>query len=517
MKRSLIVSLICLWGMSVLPARGASVQPKRGGTITLATQNDLVTMNPMVRTASTERLMRMLMFDSLLASDMQGKVQPNLAESWETSSDGKVYTFRLRKGVMFHNGKELSSEDVRFSMNYTMEPKNGAYGFSQLSLVERVEAPEKYLLRVYLKKPSAVLLSSLAGIQSFPVIPNGSLEAGPMKPIQFPPGTGPFRFVEWLPAQRVVFQRFENHWGHKAYVDKLVIRPIADTTVRFTALQAGDVDIVERTPYEWMKQVVEGKVKGIGSVKAATAGYRRLIFNLTQPPLNNKKLREAIAYAVDKKEMLDAAYMGFGEPTDQKYPKDNMWHVKGARTFAQDLNKARSLLKEADYKGEILEVLADRAPFQSTEVTILQSQLKKIGIAVKLNMVEWSAYRELQRKGNFHLMMYGGSIDPDPSLTYGPDFGCEQDLKSRSSNMPGYCNKEIDALLAKAEVESDNKKRKELFDRIIIKISDDLPELPIGYVPRFYTFRDYVKGFTVNDEGEFQFYGGGLSHAWLDK
>jgi ABC-type transport system substrate-binding protein len=156
------------------------VQPKRGGTITLPTQNDLVTMNPMVRTASTERLMRMLMFDSLLGSDLQGKVQPNLAESWEISSDGKVYTFRLHKGIMFHNGKELSSEDVRFSMNYTIDPKNGAYGFSQLSLVERVETPEKYLLRVYLKKPSAVLLlSSLAGIQSFPVSPMALSRRGP--------------------------------------------------------------------------------------------------------------------------------------------------------------------------------------------------------------------------------------------------------------------------------------------------------------------------------------------------
>ena len=215
MKRSIIVGLICFWSMSVLPARGASVQPERGGTITLATQNDLVTMNPMVRTASTERLTRMLMFDSLLASVLQGKVQPNLAESWETSSDGKVYTFRLRKGVMFHHGRELSS---------------------------------------------------LAGIRSFPVIPSGSLEAGPMKPTQFPPGTGAFRFVEWLPAQRVMFQRFENHWGHKAYVDRLVIRPIADTTVRFTALQAGDVDIVERTPYEWMKQ------KEIDALLARAAG-----------------------------------------------------------------------------------------------------------------------------------------------------------------------------------------------------------------------------------------------------
>jgi peptide/nickel transport system substrate-binding protein len=503
--------------MSVLAAQGASVQPKRGGTITLATQNDLVIMNPMIRTASTERLMRMLMFDSLLGIDLQGNVQPNLAESWEISPDGRVYTFRLRRGVPFHNGKELASEDVKFSMNYTMEPKNGAYGFSRLSLVDRVEAPEKYVLRVYLKKPTAVFLSSLTSIQAFPVIPTGSLEAGLRKPSQFPTGTGPFKFVEWVPGQRVVFQRFDNHWGHKAHVDRLVIRPIADTTVRFTALQAGDVDIVERTPYEWVKQVVEGKVKGIGSVKAATAGYRRLIFNITQPPLNNRKLREAIAYAIDKKEMLDATYMGFGEPTDQKYPKGNTWYVKGARAYAQDLNKAKALLKEAGYKGEILEVLADRAPFQSTEVTVLQTQLKKIGVAVKLNMVEWGAYRELQRKANFHLMMYGGSIDPDPSLTYGPDFGCERDLKNRSSNMPGYCDKEIDALLEKAELESDHKKRKELFDRIVSKVSEDLPELPIGYVPRFYTFREYVKGFTVNDEGEFQWWGGGLSHTWLDK
>ena len=516
MKRVVILSWILLW-VAVSPAHGASIQPKRGGTITLATQNDLVIMNPMIRTASSERLMRMLMFDSLLGIDLQGNIQPNLAESWEISPDRKVYTFRLRKGVQFHNGKELMAEDVKFSMNYTMEPKNGAYGYSRLALVDRVEAPERYGLRVYLKKPTAVFLSSLTSIQAFPVIPNNSLEAGVMKPSQFPPGTGPFRFVEWLPGQRIVFQRFENHWGHKAYVDRLVIRPIADTTVRFTALQAGDVDIVERTPYEWVRQVVDGKVKGIGFVKAATAGYRRLIFNTTQPPLNNRKLREAIAYAVNKKEILDATYMGFGEPTDQKYSKGHTWYVKGARVYSQDLNKSKSLLKEAGYTGETLEILSDRAPFQSTEVTVLQTQLKRIGIPVKLNMLEWGAYREQQRKGNFHLMMYGGSIDPDPSLTYGPDFGCEQDLKNRSSNMPGYCDKEIDALLEKAEVEPDSNKRKELFDRIISKVSADLPELPIGYVPRFYSFREYVKGFTVSDEGEFQFWGGGLSHAWLDK
>lgn len=517
MRRTVVLAVICLWVFAAVPAPSAQLQPKKGGTITLATQNDLVVMNPMVRTASTERLMRMLMFDSLLGIDLRGNIQPNLAEAWEISPDGKVYTFRLRKGVQFHSGKELTAEDVKFSMHYTMEPKNGAYGFSRLTLVDRVEAPEKHVARVYLKKPTAVFLTSLTSIQSFPVIPNGSLEPGVMKPTQFPPGTGPFRFVEWLPGQRVVFQRFENHWGHKAYVDRVVIRPIPDTTVRFTALQAGDVDIIERTPYEWVKQVVDGKVKGIGFVKAAIAGYRRLIFNVARPPLDNKKLRQAIAHAIDKKEILDATYMGFGEPTDQKYPKGNAWFLKGARAYGQDLDRSKSLLKEAGYKGEILEILSDNAAFHTTETTVLQSQLKKIGVSVKLNMLEWGAYREQQRKGNFHLLVYGGSIDPDPSLTYGPDIACEQDLKSRSSNMPGYCDKEIDALLEKAEVEPNHSKRKEIFERIIAKVSEDVPELPIGYVPRFYSFRDYVKGFATNSEGEFQFLGGGLSRTWLDK
>ncbi|HWP60949.1 MAG TPA: ABC transporter substrate-binding protein [Candidatus Acidoferrales bacterium] len=514
-RAAFIVALVL--GSAPGLAFSAAAQPKKGGTITLATQNDLVIMNPMIRTASTERLMRMLMFDSLLGIDAQGNVQPNLAESWEISPDGKAHTFRLRRGVLFHNGKEMTAEDVRFSINYTLDPKNGAYGFSRLSLVERVEAADKYVLRVYLKKPTAVFLTSLTSIQSFPVVPSGSLETGVMKPAQFPPGTGAFRFVEWVPGQRVVFERFDQHWGHKPYVDRVVIRPIADTTVRFTALQAGDVDIIERTPYEWVRQVVDGKVKGIGFTKATLAGYRRLIFNVARPPLNNKKLRQAIAYAIDKKEILDATYMGFGEPADQKYPKGHAWHLTSARSYSRDLEKAKALLKEAAYKGEVLEILSDNAAFHTTETTVLQNQLKKVGIAVKLNMVEWGAYREQQRKGNFHLMVYGGSIDPDPSLTYGPDIGCEQDLRNRSSNMPGYCDREIDALLEKAGLESDAKKRKEIFERIIAKVSDDLPELPIGYVPRFYSFRDYVKGFTTNSEGEFQFPGGGLSHAWLDK
>ena len=517
MKRLLALCLTLLWACSALSAEAPAPQPRRGGTIILAIQKDLVVMNPMIRTASTERLIRELMYDPLLGMDLQGNIQPNLAESWEISREGRLYTFRLRRGVKFHNGQEMTAEDVRFSMEYTMNPKNGAYGFSQLSLVERVEVPEKYRIRVSLKRPTATFLNALTSLQAFPILPKESLQEGVMKPVQFPPGTGPFRFVEWQPGQRIVFDRFDDYWGHKAFVDRLILRPISDATMRFVALQAGDVDMVERTPYEWVRQVLEGKVKKLGFAKASMAGYRRLIFNVAEPPLNNQKLRQTVAYAINKKEILDAAYLGFGEITDQKYPKGHAWYVEGVGPYAQDLSRAKALLKEAGYRGETIEILLDQEVVRQTEATVLQAQLKRVGIAAKPVVLDWGAYREKQRKGDFHLMVYGGSLDPDPSLTYGPDFQCERDRKNRSSNVSGYCDKEVDALLQRAEVESDLKRRKALFEQILRKVNDDLPELPIGYVPRFFTFRDSVKGFTTDEEGSFRWWGGGMNHVSLDK
>lgn len=517
MKRLLIFCLTLLSAGPALAAEATAPQPRRGGTVTLAIQRDLVVMNPMIRTASTERLIRELMFDPLLGKDHQGNIQPNLAEAWEISKDGKLYAFRLRRGVKFHNGQEMTAEDVRFSMEYTMNPKNGAYGFSQLSLVERVEVADKYSVRVTLKRPTGTFLYALTSIQSFPIVPKESLQEGFTKPTQFPPGTGPFKFAEWQPQQRIVFDRFDDYWGHKALVDRLILRPINDATTRFVALQAGDVDMIERTPYEWVRQILEGKVKRLGFAKAAMAGYRRLIFNVAEPPFSNQKLRHAVAYAINKKEILDGVYLGFGEPTDQKYPKGHAWYAEGIASYAQDLNKAKALLKEAGYKGETIEILSDQEVVRQSESTVLQAQLKRIGITAKLLVLDWGAYREKQSKGNLHLMFYGGSLDPDPSLTYGPDFQCELDRKNRSSNVSGYCDKEVDALFKRAEVESDLKRRKALFEQILRRVNDDLPELPIGYVPRFFTFRDYVKGFTTDEEGSFRWWGGGMNTVWLDK
>ncbi len=516
MKRFALTSLVfvCLLGTtSALEA--ASAQPKRGGTITLAISKELALMNPLINTSSTEARIRELMFEPLLARDQNGSIQPRLAESWEVSKDGKLYTFKLRKGVKFHNGKELTAEDIKFAVDYTLNPKNGAHGFDDLSAVERAEAVDKYTLRFHMKRHNPLFLTSLTDIAAFSAIPKESLPEGMRKPNTFPAGTGPFKFVEWQPGQRIVFERFDDYWGQKAYVDRVIMKEIGDATVRFTALQAGDVDIIERTPYEWVQQIVEGKIKGIGYTKAARAGARNLEFNVADPPFNNKKLRLAVAYALDKKEIMQAAYFGLADTTDQRFARGQFWYFD-VPSPQYDQNKAKALLKESGYKGETLELMGNRGEVADVEGATIQAQLKRVGIKVELKILERASALELRRQGKYMFKLAGGSDYPDPKPAY-EEYMCEHDLKKRRLNESGYCDKEYDAMLQKAVGEVDPDKRKALFKQAVAKLLDDSPVLPIGFTPRFFTQRDYVKGFVTNSGGDFQPWGGGLSRAWIDK
>ena len=512
-KLALAVGIILALAFSV---KSASIEPKRGGTITLAISKDMALMNPLVSTSSTEARIRELMFEPLLGMDARGKLRPNLADSWEVSKDGKVYTFRLRRGVRFHDGKEMTAADVKFAIDYTMEPKNGAYGYDTLSVVDRVELPDQHTVKLYLKQQNPLFLTSLADIRSFSVIPKGSLPEGVRRPTSMPPGTGPFKFVEWQPRQQIILARFDQYWGSKPFVDRVILRNISNATVRINALQAGNVDIIERTPYEWVQEIVEGKVKGIGYAKATLAGSRNIEFNVAGAPFNNKNLRLAVAHAIDRKEILQAAYQGLAEPSNQRYPKGHTWYFEEVRAPEYDLNKAKALLKESGYKGQTIELMGNVGEVAEVEGAVIQAQLKKIGMNVQLRILERASALDASRKGNFAFKLSGGRVyaEPIPLLQ---EYRCEGDLNNRRENESGYCNKKFDALLAEAEAETDVEKRSVLYRRLTAMQMDDMPILPIGFTPRFFAFRSYVKGFQTDFTGAFEWGQGGLSHTWLDK
>ncbi len=517
MKRffTYIIILGLLQGFTTLSASAAD-QPKRGGTLTMAISSKMKMMNPLVRTSSVEKRIRDLMFESLVALDLKGKVQPNLAESWEVSKDGKTYTFRLRKGVKFHNGQEMTAEDAKFAIDYTLNPRNGAYGIKDLSQVEGAKASDRYTLKIYLKNPTPVFPVLLSEIRSFSVIPKGSLEEGVRKPVTFPPGTGPFKFVEWKPGRRIVFDRFDDYWGQKAYVDRVILRVIGNSTVRFTALRTGDVDLIVRVPHEWVKTVEQGKVKGIGFAASFPGNANNIEFNVADPPFNNKKLRFAVAHAINRKEILEGAYFGMGVPARQRFPKGHYWYFDEAPIPSYDLAKARALVKESGYKGEEVDLMISRgATGYEAEATIIQAQLKKIGVKMKVTPLERASALDYRRKGKFHFKLSGGSAYADPVQAYN-EYECE-DLRKRRSNEAGYCDKEFDRLLAKAETELDPAKRRELFKQLVQMLNKEIPLLPILFATRHFAYRDYVKGFTTDQNAHYRYWGGGLNYTWIDK
>ncbi|MGH7844343.1 MAG: ABC transporter substrate-binding protein [Candidatus Binatia bacterium] len=516
MKKFVALSLLLVFQLWVaLDLQAASAQPKRGGTITLAISKELALMNPLINTSSTEARIRELMFEPLLAMDLKGAIQPRLAESWEVSKDGKLYTFRIRKGVKFHNGKELTADDLKFAIDYSMNPKNGAYGFEDLSAVQRVEVADKHTLKMHMKHHHPLFLTLLTDIRAFSAIPKESLPDGLRKPSTFPAGTGPFKFVEWQRGQRIVFERFADYWGHKAYVDRVIMREIGDATVRFTALRAGDVDIIERTPYEWVQQIVQGKIQGIGFAKAARAGARNLEFNVVDPPFNNKKLRLAVAHAINKKEILQAAYFGLADVTDQRFPEGHTWNFD-IPTPQYNPDQATAFLKESGYNGNTLELMGNRGEVADIEGATIQAQLRRIGIKVELKILERASALEARRQGKYMFKLAGGSDYPDPLPAY-QEYMCEPDPRKRRLNESGYCDKQYDVLLKKAESEVDPEKRRGLFKEAVSKLVEDVPIVPIGFTPRFFTFRNHVKGFVTNSGGDFQPWGAGLSRAWIDK
>jgi len=296
------------------------------------------------------------------------------------------------------------------------------------------------------------------------------------------------------------------------------LRVINDITVRFTALRAGDVDIVERAAYEWIREIADNKVKGLNFVQSRYAAGRAIEFNVVDPPFNNKKLRLAVAHALDRKEFLHAAYFGFGEPSDQRYPKGHKWYIEGAPAPAYDLNRARNLLKEAGYKGEAIEIMGNLGEQAEVEAAVIQSQLRKIGMNIQIRMLDRGAAFDMRRKGQYAFKLAGGgTVGPDPVDAYLPIHVCEPDPRNRNQNETGYCDKEMDALLQRAYAEHDLNKLRELLKRVVGKINDDVPELSVGFAPRFFAVRDFVKGFTTTHDGEFQWSGGGLSQTWLDK
>lgn len=514
-------------GPTPTPRPGAPALPEKwaereGGTLIFGTAKEMSSPHPWTTTSSVDKsIKRSTMFEPLSDVALDGSLVPILATSWVGNDDLSAWTYHLREGVLFHNGDEMTSADVVWSVNYIMDPDNAGRGHGDLApIIASVEALDRYTVRFNMNgsQPSLPLIISEIGILS--IIPANALEPGEVRVSTPPPGTGPFKFVEWVPASRTVVVRFDDYWNGKPYLEKIIFQLISSAVGRANALRTREIQIADRLTPIFAGRVQRGEIGAINVKAANLSGYRMIDFNVDTPVFGDKNVRLAAIYAMDMQKLLDEAYFGLGALVSMPVPPGSVWDEilrDCCPRRVADLNKAKELLAASSYAGEPVRLLVNRGQGEPIGESISR-QLREVGFEVDLQVLESGVYDEKQSTGDFDLTPKSASWGGDPVIDGAGRWRCE--LAERvNNNQSRYCNPELDVLIDNYYGLTDLDDKLVQFKKIATILYDAAVTKHMGWnFTRFFGWNDNVKGFEHRGEGGYTRgpVGGGLWRVYFE-
>ncbi len=496
----------------VFPVLSQAQKPIPGGTLILGMRQDATGMDPHKQQFSEQFKRYSFLYNGLLDFDKQGRLVPSLALSWKYSADQKELTLKLRPGVKFHNGKELKAEDVKYSLDRVRDKNTASPLIRDFSSIQEVKVVDGLTVKLILKEAFAPLLSKLT-LYCCSIIPVGT-EAKEGTP---PPGTGPFQFVEHKLNDFMKLKKFPQYW-EKGYplVDEIIFKPIVEDTVRYTSLRTGEIHWANTIPFPEVERALKNPPKDIIVKEGPTQGAFYFILNNARPPFNNLKVRQAVALALDKKEIVAGAVWGRGEAADQSFGKFSPFYLP-VKPQIQDLKKARALLAEAGHpKGFKVIFPALTAHSLLLEMAkIAQAQLTKIGIEAELQLLDGAAFnQQVIVQKNFDITTMGDAGETKNDF----DDAYYRSLFSTSPyNFAKYSNPAVDALLQEGRTTFDLKKRKKIYTQVVNQMNQDAPIIYAIIRPIPYGWRSSLKGWEPNATSSLCYSGGGFTRAWLAK
>lgn len=369
--------------------------------VTIAVKADAKTLDPQRTIDTSSNKPIQMMFNGLLAFDKDLNIQPCLAESWENVDDCNVI-FHLRKGVKFHNGDEMTAEDVKFTLDRARKSNQTGYLFAPITEVSVVD---KYTVKVTTDKPFGPLMTNLAQTQASIVCKRAVEEVGEENFFKSPVGTGQYKFKDWIPGDRIVMEAFDDSFQGKPQVREITLRIITEVSNRMIALETGEADIafdIGIMDKEAVKNNDEMEFLEISSPSSLYLG-----FDQTNPIFTDKRVREAIAYAVDKDILVNTVFQGSAVVADSPMPSSCVDHITPAKQYSQNIEKAKQLLAEAGYpNGFDIELWVNDDGARVDMCVIMQEQLRNIGINAEIKIWEWGAYvtRTAQPKKQLYLL-----------------------------------------------------------------------------------------------------------------
>lgn len=362
-------------------------------------------------------------FEGLTRFGPDGSVNPGLAESWEISGDGKVYTFKLHDGVKFHDGTDLTSEDVKFSLDRARADDSQNAQKALFAGIDTVDAVDPLTVRITLKEPNGSLLFNLAWGDAVIVAPEtvGDIKSSPV-------GTGAFRFADWVQGDRIDLEKNPDYWGKPARLDKVTFKFISDPTAAFAAVMAEDVNAFVGFPAPENLPQFEVDPR-FQVLVGSTEGETILAINNKLPPLDNIKVREAIAHAIDRQAIIDGAMFGYGTPIGTHFAPHNRDYVDLTGKSQYDPDLSRKLLAEAGYEDGFTTTLKLPPPsYARRGGEIIASQLRAVGIQTDISNLEWAQWLEQVFKGkDFGLTIVSHTEPMDIGIYARPDYYFQYD------------------------------------------------------------------------------------------
>ena len=482
----------------IASATAAPPPPKRGGTLTVGIEEDLTSIDPHRVNGNGDLLIQGLMGQPLVAGNAQDKIEPVLAESFRSEDGGKAWIFTLRKGIRFHNGREMTADDVKWSFDRILDKKVGAILTTIFTTINVKTTPiDKYTVRVEITSGFGSFLSNLAQSTRAAILARESVDADGK--VTKPIGTGPFQFVDWKPGLEFRAKRHDGYWQMGAdgkplpYIDAITVKIVTDPSARLNGLLAGELDFVTQPPESASRNWISTKPPaGIGLKRWFYNYSDYLSLNTHRAPFNDLRVRQAVANTIDRKALNDAVYFGLGEVHNEPFKRSSFWY-QNIPIPPVDLAKAKQLMQEAGLGRGVDVTLAVWSPVNDQRAEVYQAQLAQIGMRVKLDKHEPASFFPLLPKYEWDMatLEIGTLFHPDRPYTY---------LSKESIGHPyvgGYDDPEVEKLLARGRNEPDPAKAKAIYRQVVQRFMPNGTPLYHVNLPLIDAFHDYVQGFDA--------------------
>ena len=485
----------------IVPLACCSSKPDPN-TLVMIIESSPTNLDPRIGLDAQSERIDELLFDDLCTRDEHLNVQPGLAERWDIP-DPLTYVFHLHPGVKFHDGSRLTSRDVKWTFDSLVQGKIRSTKAAAYRLVDRIDAPDDYTVVFHLKEPFATLLWNISD-GAIGIVPYGSGDEISRHPV----GSGPFRFVSAEPDKEVIIERNDNYWGEKANLKRVRFAVIPDATTRALELRKGSADIAVSSLTGDMVLALEHE-SNLEVLHAPGTVLAYLAFNTRDPVLKDVRVRQALAYAIDRSQMIHYLMRDFARPAYSLLPPESWAYNGNVPHYDYNPDRARQLLDQAGYPavdGVRLHLTMKTSTEESTRLmaAVLQQQLHEVGIALDIRTFEFATFFSDVTRGAYQLhslRWVGGNEDPDifeyvfHSAKFSP----------HGANRTYYANPRVDLLIEQARGELDQIARKEIYAEIQQILAEDLPYINLWYIENVMVYNKRVRNVTLNPPGNYDF------------